>query len=86
MDSPRKIGPLRYCHFPGTFWVAWGKRRLFRIKDVRKAEHILFSDRYVAWHIGPFAFSILRWPKQLPSATVANQRAERLMSWHSDSA
>jgi hypothetical protein len=62
MENPRAIGPLRFIVRPGMCWVAWGARRIFKIKNMRKAETALFSDRYASWHIGPYAVSFFRWP------------------------
>lgn len=68
----------------GHFWLRFGNWRALWIKDVRRAEHVLFSDRYAAWHIGPFAIQAFGGPWRKPwlrVAAVANARADRLMRW-----
>lgn len=68
----------------GHLWLRIGNYRALWIKDVRRAETVLFSDRYASWHIGPIVVQIFGWPKRKPwllVADVANARAERLMSW-----
>lgn len=72
---------------PGLFWFNICGKRVVRIKDVRRAKIVLFSDRYVAWHIGPFAIQTFFWkPRPHPNAAGANVRAERLMRWRAPDA
>lgn len=69
----------------GRVWLRIGKWRIFHAVDVRRVSGpvlVLFSDRYASWHLGPFAFRVLRWPGiRRTAANRANLRAERLMSW-----
>ncbi len=58
--------------------IRLGRWQILKIKDIRKARMVLFSDRYVSYHIGPFAVRLFHWPKHLRS----NEQATRFeMRW-----
>jgi hypothetical protein len=78
----RNLGPAQFILTPGMVSLAIGLRRIFKVKDVRKSDIVLFSDRYASWHLGPFALQVWKWPRsvgtrQRADAWMARWRKER---------
>lgn len=63
----------------GLLWIAFGRKRVLRVRDVRRSGAVVFSDRYASWHIGPFAVQL--WFSRRPngSGAVENARAKRFV-------